>query len=174
MSLARPPRPAHTLFQVCAHDFMNGVGAWSGGAGTAWPLANLALFVPFSVSVPCTAFEGWVSTGATAGGNFDIGVYGTDGTRLTSSGATARTVSINQNTTTMTDLNLVPDRWYYMAMAADSTNNYIATVAVAGLQEAQGVCEMAAAYVLPASATLAKTTRAYLPQFGLNFRTTAL
>jgi hypothetical protein len=140
-------------------------------SSNAYPLANLALFVPISVPVPVVVLEGWVQAGATAGGNFDIGVYDESGNRLTSSGATARVVSSHNDTTTMGNLTLLPDRVYYMAFAADGTNNYFSMIPAAGLCEGFGILEATSAYVLPSSVTYVKTTRAYVPNFGLNMGT---
>jgi hypothetical protein len=61
-----------------------------------------------------------------------------------------------------------------MAFAADSTANYLASTSVAGLHEAQGVLESTTSYVLPTSPTMSRTTRAYIPQFGLNLYTVDL
>lgn len=137
-------------------------------SSVAYPLANLALYVPFSVSEPITAYEGWVVTAATAGGNFDIGIYSAAGSRLTSSGATARVVSSINNTTAMTNYTMLPGLRYYMAFAADSVDLYTARNPAAGLFAACGVLEATSSYVLPTSPTLAVTTRAYMPMFGLN------
>lgn len=141
---------------------------------TAYPLANLAFYVPFSVSGPCTAREGWCVTGATAGGNFDIGIYDSAGSRLTSSGSTARTASAINNTTAMTDYDLKPGLRYFMAFSADGTNNYFGGSQAAGIYESHGVLESTSSFVLPASPTLSRTTRAFLPLFGLNLYTVTL
>lgn len=144
----------------------------NGTTGTAYPLANLGLFVPFSVPLRTLVREGYVSIGATSG-NFDIGVYNEGGTRLTSAGATASGSTSPTNTTTMTDLLLDPETTYYMAFSASSnTITPVAGTNVAGLYEAQGVLEATSAYPLPSTVTYAKTTRAYLPVFGLNLCTT--
>jgi hypothetical protein len=173
----RPPRVDGypTVTVISAIDTMGEVYAYATApASAAYPLANLALYVPFSVSETVTVFEGWVVAGATAGGNYDIGVYSAAGSLLTSSGSTARTNSTVNNTTTMTNLDLVPGVRYYMAFAANSTNNYLATTHAAGLHEAMGILESTSSFALPSSPTLARTTRAYIPHFGLNLYTVAL
>lgn len=163
-----------TLTVISSLDLIGTSYAYSAPASTAYPLANLAIYIPIAVSEAVTAYEGWVVAGATAGGNFDIGIYSAAGSRLSSSGATARTVSTVNNTTTMTDYVLLPGVRYYMAFAADGTNNYAATSAAAGLNEAMGVLESTTSYVLPTSPTMSRTTRAYVPWFGLNLYTVAL
>ncbi len=143
-------------------------------ADQAWT-ANLAIFVPFHVAVPgFTSYEGFVMCGTGAGNNFDIGIYDLSGTRLTSSGATARTASVSVPTTTMTDYPL-PVGDYYMAISGDSTSTFSGGLAVGiGTLEAAGVCQMASAYVLPSSATLVvNATQTNLPMFGITLRTVA-
>src|SRR5262245_4998245 len=62
-------------------------------ASQAWPLANLAMFVPIYFNEFCTIYEVGVGTGATAGGNFDIGLYDMAGNKIQTTGTTARTAS---------------------------------------------------------------------------------
>jgi len=149
-------------------DVWGTVFQFASSASAAYPLANLALYVPFSVSEAVTAYEGWVVTGGTAGGNFDIGIYSAAGARLTSSGSTVRGTATITNTTAMANLVLVPNTRYYLAFAADSTNTYFASANAAGLHEAMGVLESTTSFVLPTSPTLTRTTRAYVPYFGLS------
>jgi hypothetical protein len=172
-----PPRVdgLTTISTIHALDVSGEVFQYTATPGSnAYPLANLALYIPFSVSEAVTAFEGWVVTGTVAGGNFDIGVYSAAGSRLTSSGSTARTASAVNNTTAMTNLVLQPGTRYYMAFSADATSNYFAATEAAGLRECQGVLESTTSFVLPSSPTLSRTTRAYIPLFGLNLYSVAL
>lgn len=163
-----------TLTTIGALDVLGTVFPYGIPASTAYPLANLALYVPFSVSETVTAYEGWVITGTTAGGNFDIGIYSAAGSRLTSAGSTARTASAINNTTTMTDQVLSPGIRYYMAFSADATSNYFAAATAAGLNESMGMLESTTSFVLPSGPTLSRTTRAYVPHFGLNLYTVAM
>lgn len=138
-----------------------------GVSSTAWPLANLALYVPVVVpySVLVTGVF-WVA-GATAGGNIDIGLYQENGTKVVSLGSTSRgTASAINSSFALTDTTVTPGR-YYLAMAADSTNTEQASAPAAGLLEAIGINEQQTAFALPATATYTRTTRAYLPLFGL-------
>lgn len=160
------------LFSIAALDIRNQMVPFGTPASAAYPLANLALFVPFSVPVPCVALEGYACAGTVAGGNFDIGIYDAGGTRLTHSGTTARTVSIPNMTSGMPDYTLTPGRIYYMAFSADGTNTWASVATSAGLCEAQGVLEAQTAFVLPASVSYVKTTRAYMLMFGLNLQAT--
>lgn len=148
------------------------LGCASTAASAAWPLANVAIYVPFWVNETLTVYEAGVGTGATAGGNFDIGIYNAAGTRLVSSGSTARTASA-WNVAGLTDTELQPGQ-YYAAMSADGTNNYSGFAAAAGLCEALGLCEQTTAFALPATATMSRTTRALIPSITFSVRSVAL
>jgi hypothetical protein len=156
-------------FSILQHTHALGNGQ---AASAAWPLADVALFVPFFLPQRVVIYEVATGTGATAGGNFAIGVYTMSGTLIQDTDEQARTASA-WNRVDWTDLTLDPG-WYYMAMSADSTNNYSGTVPVAGICEAFGICEMTSAHNadgagtgLPATATLSRTTRAFVPAIGL-------
>ncbi len=171
-----PPPISGILTQasiISSHDRRGEAWSWALPASTANPLANLALYVPFSVSEPDTVVEGWVQCGATAGGNFDIGVYDAAGARLSSSGSTARTANDIVNTTALSDLTLLPGVRYYMAIAMDATSNYVASTNAAGINAGFGILESTSSFVLPSSPTLSVTTRAFLPLFGLRLHTVA-
>ena len=138
----------------------------------AWPLANLAIYVPIYFNEACTIYEVGCPAGATAGGNFDIGLYTMAGAKIQTTGTTARTASA-WNPVNWTDLVVAPG-WYYAAMAADGTNNYGGVIPAGGLAEAVGICEQQTAFVLPATATLTRTTRAFIPTIAFVVRSVAI
>src|SRR5262245_15809191 len=94
----------------------------STSASSAWPSANLALFVPFRVSAPCVAYKMSTGFGTTASGNYDLGIYDAFGNRLVSTGTQAKGASV-EAILDITDTELGPGL-YYMAQSADGTNNY--------------------------------------------------
>lgn len=148
----------------------------SGATTGAYPAANLAIYVPVWFSDPFTIEEVfWENgTGASAG-NVDVGLYDAAGTRLTSLGATARgAASVTITTTTFTAYTVTQPGLYYMAFSHSATNNIFACQPAAGLCEAMGVCEQATAHPLPATATMTRTARAYIPDFGFITTATAL
>jgi hypothetical protein len=132
-------------------------------ASTAWPLANLAIYVPIRVAQPCTVYKLAAGAGATAAGNFDIGLYDSEGNRLVSSGATAKGSSA-EHVIDVTDTRIGPGT-YYIAVAADSTDNYIlhTTNVTAAHGKLMGMFEQTTAYTLPSSATFATFTRTAFP-----------
>lgn len=173
---AIPLRPnqlfIHPQAQESVGANLHGISQVS-ASSQAYPLANLALYVPFAVASPVNVQSTIWMNGVTAGGNIDIGIYDESGTRIVSLGSTARgTASSVITTTTLTDTVLGPGR-YYMAMAHDGTSNIFAWIPAAGLCEAFGVLEQQTAFPLPSTATFAVTTRAYIPFVGLLCQTIA-
>lgn len=144
------------------------------GTSTAYPLANVALFVPFSIDDTVTFQSVFWQTGSVTGGNCDVGVYDEAGTRLFSSGTTARGTASSIITTGITPYTLSRGR-YYLAFSHDGTNNMLAGAPAAGLCAATGVLERTSSFVLPADASSwVATTRAYIPNFGIYTGTIAL
>lgn len=145
-----------------------------GGASAAWPSANLAIFIPIRLTAPVTVYKMAIGAGATAAGNFDVGIYDIGGNRLVSSGATAKGASV-EHILNVTDTRIGPGL-YYLAMSADGTNNYIlitpSGTSPVPLQKtrAYGVLAMATAYPLPATATLAAATVAPFPNIAAYLR----
>lgn len=141
-----------------------------GGASTAWPSANLALFYPFSVSQPITAVKLWIINGTTASGNLDLGIYDADGTRLVAKGSTAQSGTTAIQILDTTDLNLAPNVQYYMACSMDGTTGTTraAAAVTAGKYASLGMAQMATAFPLPANATYAAMAQAQCPFFGLS------
>lgn len=144
-------------------------------ASTAYPAANLALYVPFCIGAPMNIKAVYWGNGTTAGGNIDVGIYNEDATKIVSLGSTARgTASSTITTTSLADTIIGAGR-YYMAFLLDSTANMQAFAPAAGLCESMGILEQAVgAATLPSPATFAVTTRAYIPSFGLYAQTVAL
>lgn len=137
-------------------------------AGTAWPSANRAIFIPFGVARLFTAQKMSAYTGAT--GNIDVGIYDEAGTRLVSLGSTAAASGTPSWDITDTVLSR---GIYYMAMASDNTgftiratatNNNTATI------EAFGMAQMASAFPLPSTATFAKVTSNFIPLIAISGR----
>lgn len=135
-------------------------------ASTAWPAANRAILVPFRLPSLTVIYQAIVGCGATAAGNFDVGIYDKFGNRIVSGGATAKTNS-TEAVVNLTDTTLGVGT-YYMALAADGTNNYMAYApAQVGLVKAIGVRQASTAYVLPATVTFETAASAFVPVFGL-------
>lgn len=146
----------------------------AGGASTAWPAANRAIFVPISVPYPVTVYKLVVGAGATSAGSFDVGLYDSSGNRLVSSGATVKGAAV-EHVIDVTDTRIGPGV-YYLALAANGTNNYImytpSGTSPVPLQKTRiyGVMQMETAYTLPDPATFAAATAAPYPSLAAYLR----
>lgn len=133
-------------------------------ASTAWPSANLAIFVPFVIPYPVTVYKMATGSGATAGSNnWDAGIYDRFGNRLVSTGAQSKGSSV-ENIVDVTDTRFGPGL-FYLAMSADGTGNYV-MMTVSGTTpvteqkcKGMGIYQMATAYTLPDPATFATYTQ---------------
>lgn len=145
-------------------------GVHTGNPGsTAWPSADLAIFIPVRVFSPVTVCKLVVGAGSTAAGNFDVGIYDSSGNRLVASGATAKQASVEQ-VIDVTDTPLAPGL-YYLALAADGTNNYICWVpSTEQKTKMMGLLQAASSYPLPATATYAACSNAPIPAIGAYLR----
>jgi hypothetical protein len=146
------------------------LSGYASPASSAWPAANRAILVPFRVPVPVTVYQMVMGSGATAAGNFDIGIYDRLGNRLVSSGATAKSASVEQ-VLNITDTALLPGV-YYMALAANGTNNYNGwTISgVTPYMKAMGVRQASSAYTLPSTVTFETAASAYFPNISVWLR----
>lgn len=137
----------------------------------AWPSANLAIFIPVRVATPVTICKIIVGAGATATGNFDVGIYDAAGNRLVSSGATAKGTN-TEHVIDITDTTIGPGL-YYIALSASTTNNYVryvpggTTPVPESMARLSGSLEMATAHPLPSTATFAARATGYLPAVAL-------
>ena len=157
----------------------NSVGTFCGNNGfgsAAWPANNRAIYIPFRLAVPAIAQKIFVSNGAAATGNADVGIYDSAGTRLVSVGSTARAGTDAINTFDIADTLLGPGQ-FYMAIVLSTTSGSVyrnnapgaglTACKVAGMaQEALG------ATTLPATATFATCASAYFPLMAVAFRVT--
>lgn len=138
------------------------------GGSAVWPLANLAIFMPFELETPFLVSKLWWANGATVAGNVDCGVYTRDGTKLVSTGSTAQATSNAVQSVAVTSILLLPDS-YYFALSASNVGGafYQPTTSVSAQLASMGIAEQAAAVPLPATFTLATTTRTRFPICGM-------
>ena len=145
-------------------------GAMSGGATPAsatFPASNDALFIPVYLHQTYLIKRLFSINGAAVSGNIDVGIYSEDGARITSSGTTAQSGTSVPQFFDVTDIVLGPGR-YYLAVAMDNTTGTLfrATTTLIARFQSLGMAKQATAFALPASATFATITAAYLPLIG--------
>lgn len=138
-------------------------------ASAIWPVANMSIGYPFSVSQPCTALSMWIYNGATAAGNLDLGIYDDAGTLLVSKGSTAQSGTNVLQLLDITDLALVAGKTYYMFAAMDGITGtaFRFATTVAGQLSALGYVQIASNFPL-ATGTFATMAQIYMPWFGLS------
>lgn len=146
-----------------------GAGAF---ASTAYPTSNLAIYTPFYLRGPILVTKLYALNGATASNNIDLGIYDEYGTRIVSTGSTARSGANVVQSIDITDTLIGPGR-FYMALAQNGTTGTFAAInaTTPGPARAKicGIYQQTTAFPLPANATFATyaQTNFYLPQYGL-------
>lgn len=142
--------------------------AWAGTLGNAvWPIANRAFYVPIRLAYPCVVTKlGWSHGGSS--GNGDIGLYDFAGNQLVSTGSKAPGGSNVDEWFDVTDVALARGV-YYLAMSTDTTTTatWWRMAPAAPLCQAMGVLMQDSAFTLPATATFAATTSAYVPTISM-------
>lgn len=141
-------------------------------SAAAWPAANRALYIPFTVSRTVTAYKMAFEVAAQAG-NCDVGIYDYLGNRLVSAGST--TVGpAGLQVIDITDTVLTPGV-YYMAMNCDTTttltipraNPLAAILQMCGMQQ-----QAVGAVTLPTTATFANPASNYVPSLAIALKAT--
>ena len=171
MSYSAPPGGPPDHFFITAQG-RNGFGELSIGLGgstlvsQAWATANLALFVPFGISGRRTYVRAAVANAATINGNFDIGVYNLTGNRLFSTGTTAHAGASAMQKITI-NWTLDPGLYYLAMSCSSATATFIGDPPNSTATRSAGMKQMASAFVLPATATLAANSTSRMPLFGI-------
>ncbi len=167
------PRVISSLSRYGSWRELVSAGAAGLPSSAAWPTANLAIYIPFTIpfAYPVKRVF-WCNGTVSAGHNLDFGIYDYDGTRLYHTGSTAQGAS---NTVQYTAVDFIlPAGRYYKALAMDSTASQVMRQANATAQNLRiaGLLQQGTAFALPASATFATVTNAYLPICGISLDTT--
>lgn len=140
---------------------MNAMGL--GISAAAWPTANKAIYVPFSVYETITVRKMFWENGGSVSGNVDVGIYDINWVRLVSSGSTAQAGTSAIQEVNITDTTLASGI-YYLAMAMDNNTGQIGRWGpTAAIGRGLGVSEEASAFPLPSTATLSALASGYLP-----------
>jgi hypothetical protein len=138
------------------------------GSNATWPVANKALFFPFSIPSPQKVRSVYWTLG-TASGNIDAGIYDVAGRKIVSTGSTALSGVNNSQYVSLTATDLSAG-FYYLALAVDNTTaTFYRDTIGSNLLRVLGMQEMASAFPLPATATFANPVAAYTPRCGVSF-----
>lgn len=137
-------------------------------ASATWPAANEAIYIPFVIPEAATFTRGYVYNGATAAGNWDIGIYDEAGNRKASSGAVAMgTINVVQAIAFTASVLLTPGR-YYMALANTLATATVFASAANLTYFHHGPYIQLTAHPLPATATFATWVSTIMPLFGVS------
>jgi hypothetical protein len=136
--------------------------------GAAYPTANLGLFAPIIVEQPLPVTQISHENGRPVSGNVDVGIYDEFGTRLVSIGGVAQAGANSLQVHNVTDTVLAPGVYYKALVLDNVTGQLQRTSTTALMMRMCGMKEMASAYPLPATATLAGLTTAYLPAISVH------
>lgn len=136
----------------------------------AWPLSNLAFYVPVLLDFSMTVTKLFIVIGQLDGaGSFDAGIYNSDGSKMTSTGSTATTGIRALQVVGVAPASLLRGQRYFMALSYSSTDGGVQAIdnIPASALRALGVAQEASALPLPATFTRAAMAQTYLPFFGI-------
>lgn len=138
----------------------------------AWPTANKAFFIPVRISVSVIILKMLWFNGTTVGtNNVDVGIYDNQGNKIVSSGSILTSGTSSFQEANITDTTIEPGL-YYMAMAMDGTTDTVRRQTDAVPEGSfYGILEQASAFNLPANATFAAHSAAYIPYIGMTNKT---
>ena len=135
-------------------------------ASATWTSANVAIYVPFSISSPRLIRKLFWQNGTAVSGNVDCGIYDSAGTKIVSTGSTAQSGTSAIQSVDITDTMLGPGQ-YFLALAMDNTTATTIRASINSVRvKMYGIFQQATAFPLPATATFATNTGGYLPFFG--------
>ena len=142
-------------------------------ASTAWPSANLGLYIPFYVAAPGLAVGIFWQNGTAVAGNVECALYDEYGVKIATSGNIAAAgVSAPQIVNFASPVQLTTGRYYIGISASSGTQTFLAwgaSAAATNVNRMLGVLEQAAANPLPATFTPVTSARSYLPICGVSF-----
>lgn len=133
------------------------------GAGT---VVDLVIYVPFEIGDIFVVKEvGWANGSITGNSNAQVGVYNEAGTQLVECTATTTSGTTTTQMVDCTDTTLTPGRYYMAFRAHSATDRFQRIVPAAGLLQSCGIMQETSQTDLPATATFAAMTNAFLPLF---------
>lgn len=149
------------------HSISAATGTLGGQGSAAYPGANRAIYIPFRLMNPIRVTQLWQYNGFTASGNFDLGIYDAVGTKLVSLGSTAQSGTSQLQIVALGTPVRLGVGLFYMAVAFDGTTGTLLRTSLSILFcKIVGMAQQAAAFPLPATATFATITSAYIPVIG--------
>ena len=150
-------------------DVLSADSLW-GTASAVYPSANLAIYIPFSVSTPITVVKLFSVNGATVSGNIDVGINDPTGVRIISSGSTLQSGTNAVQEFDIADTLIGPGE-FFLAVAMNNVTGTLFRGTVSAttvIGASTGMYQQATAFALPATATFARYAQNYIPVIGLS------
>lgn len=171
----RPPSVFLTPFssESLGLKFQGATGAGV-PASAVYPVTNAVFFYPFTLSTTAVVNRFFWCNGTTAVTNsLQVGVYDRNGNAIVLGTSTVASGTSAPQFDNVTDFSLSAGR-YYMAIRGSGTTTHLLRVApVLGRLRTCGVYNQTGQSTLPTpTATFAQLATAYVPVFGLAFRST--
>jgi len=143
------------------------------GASIAWPAADLAIYVPYTIALHYPIRRPFWANGSSAASNVDIGIYTLGGAAVYRMGPTAQSGASAIQYGAASNFVLNPGS-YYFAMSCSGTTNAMfgAAAFVTEPGRLMGLLQQAAAATLPAAMTGAAWASTGYPLFGFTRTTT--
>ena len=140
-------------------------------SSAVWPAANLAFYVPFPLEQPMRVITTSVQNGTAVAGTLEVGVYAEDARLLATTGAVTQAGVSQPQTIPLGAPILLGRGLFYMALLASSGAATVLKWSGGGFSTdwiGIGVAQEATGGTLPATATFASLTVAYIPYFSLH------
>ena len=144
-----------------------GDGLITSSSNLAYPAANEAYFVPFSIERPIVTRRLFSMNGSGVSGNIDMGIYSRDGSRLISMGSVVHSGTSVPQLFDIGDKYFSPNQ-YYMAIAMDNNvgalrrmNVPLARSYLAGVLRATG------SFPLPEKVIFTNVAISFIPVIGI-------
>jgi hypothetical protein len=165
--------PPYPLIYITPYDQIHSLGMQLGDTALSdviYPAANRAVYIPFVLYRPATAYKMFLFNGAVVSGNIDLGIYDKAGVRLASIGSTVQAGTSNlQEVAFASPVQLGPG-YYFMAMSMDNITGQVLRRALGNNEgQAAGQYQQGSAFPLPATATLNALSSSYIPLIGVKF-----
>lgn len=152
-------RPVTGMWAGSHHSIDNLTGGWMAYQGQpttsfAWGVQYRAIYVPIRIPRQVVVLELGYTSNTVGTGDVDVGIYDAEGTRLVSTGSTAKIATASTHAIDVTNTTLQPGL-YYLGLSNSTTTDTFSTYSVAApIPSALGILtETLGSVVLPATAS---------------------
>jgi hypothetical protein len=163
-----PPYPTVT---ITPYDQIHSFGVQLGQTAPAdaiWPAISRAIFLPFVLYRPITAYSMFMHNGTVVSGNIDMGIFDHTGRRIVNTGSTAQAGTNDLQEISFSSPTRLGPGYYFMAATIDNTTARVLRRSIGGPeQEAAGGYQDAGEFPLPTAATFGSVSSSYIPLMGV-------